>query len=165
MVTSLASKVVSASAKKLSPVAVDAVLKVIDPAVDNNVDLRDIRITKKKGGTIDDTELIEGIVFSDQKPAKKAGGPGKMEKAKIAVIQFCLSSPKTDIENSVQVRSHTQIDRILVQERKYIAKMVRKIIKSGANVVLIQQSILRDAVNELSLHFLAKKKIMVVKDI
>ena len=47
------------------------------------------------------------------------------------------------------------------EEKKYIAKMIIKIYKSGANVVLIQKSILRDAVNQLSLHFLAKKKIMV----
>ena len=43
--------------------------------------------------------------------------------------------------------------------------MIIKIYKSGANVVLIQKSILRDAVNQLSLHFLAKKKIMVVTDV
>jgi T-complex protein 1 subunit delta len=57
------------------------------------------------------------------------------------------------------------MDRILREERKYIAGLVSKIVKSGANVLLIQKSILRDAVNDLSLHFLAKKGIMVVKDI
>ena len=57
------------------------------------------------------------------------------------------------------------MDRILKEERKYIAEIVKKIAASGTNVLLIQKSILRDAVNELSLHFLAKKGIMVVKDI
>ena len=51
------------------------------------------------------------------------------------------------------------------EERKYIAELVKKITKSGANVLLIQKSVLRDATNELSLHFLAKKGIMVIKDI
>ena len=51
------------------------------------------------------------------------------------------------------------------QERKYILDMCKKIQKSGCNVLLIQKSILRDAVNELSLHFLAKMKILVVTDI
>ena len=37
--------------------------------------------------------------------------------------------------------------------------------KENINVLLIQKSILRDAVNDLSLHYLAKAKIMVVKDI
>jgi len=57
------------------------------------------------------------------------------------------------------------MDRILKEEKKYVAAIVAKIVKSGANVVLIQKSILRDATNDLSLHFLAKKGIMVVKDI
>lgn len=50
-------------------------------------------------------------------------------------------------------------------ERKYIIDLVKKIADSGANVVLLQKSILRDAINELGLHFLAKKKIMLVKNI
>ena len=57
------------------------------------------------------------------------------------------------------------MDRILKEEKKYVAAIVAKIVKSGANVVLIQKSILRDATNDQSLHFLAKKGIMVVKDI
>jgi T-complex protein 1 subunit delta len=41
--------------------------------------------------------------------------------------------------------------------------MVKKIAKSGCNVLLVQKSILRDAVNDLSLHFLAKMKILVIQ--
>lgn len=149
----------------MAPLAVDAVMRLVDPEKDNNVDLRDIRITKKKGGTIEETSIVDGLCFSDLRPRRKAGGPTRMPNAKIAVIQFTLSSPKTDIENTVTVKSHQDIDRILREEKKYIAKMIIKIYKSGANVVLIQKSVLRDAVNQLSLHFLAKKKIMVVTDV
>jgi len=52
----------------------------------NNVDLRDIKIEKKKGGTIGDTEIIPGLVFANLRPSRKAGGPTKMKDAKIAVI-------------------------------------------------------------------------------
>lgn len=51
------------------------------------------------------------------------------------------------------------------EERKYIAALINKIVKSGANVLLVQKSILRDAVSDLALHFLAKKGIMVIKEI
>lgn len=51
------------------------------------------------------------------------------------------------------------------EERKYIAGMIQKIVKSGAKVVLVQKSVLRDAVSDLAMHFLAKKGIMVIKDI
>lgn len=93
--TSLNSKVVSQHSSLLSPIAVDAVLKVIDPKVATNVDLRDIKLIKKLGGTIDDTELIEGLVL-DQKTSGY-DGPKKVEKAKIGLIQFCISPPKTDV--------------------------------------------------------------------
>ena len=162
--TSLSSKVVSQNSALLSPIAVDAVMTVIDPKVATNVDLRDIRVVKKLGGTIEDTELVKGIVFT-QKSSHSAGGPSRVKNAKIGLIQFCLSAPKTDMENQIVVTEYSQMDRILREERAYILNMCKKIAKSGCNVLLIQKSILRDAVTDLSLHFLAKLKIMVVKDI
>lgn len=69
------------------------------------------------------------------------------------------------MENQIVVNDYRQMDKILKEERQYLLNMSKKIKKSGCNVLLIQKSILRDAVNELSLHFLAKLKIMVVKDI
>lgn len=91
---------VSSSSGILAPIAVDAVLRVIDPKVATNVDLRDVRIVKKLGGTIEDTQMIDGIVFA-QHAAHNAGGPTKVENAKIALIQFCLSPPKTNVRTLV----------------------------------------------------------------
>ena len=59
--TSLSSKIVSQE-PKLAPMAVDAVLKTINPANAQNVDLRNVRILKKPGGVIDDSEMIDGLV-------------------------------------------------------------------------------------------------------
>lgn len=162
--TSLSSKVVSAYSQ-LSSLAVEAVMRVIDPKDAINVDLRDIKIVKKLGGTIDDTELIEGLVFDKVKPSHLSGGITKVHNAKIALVQFQISTPKTDIENSVIVKDYQAMDRIMKEERKIIADMVKKIAATGVNVLLIQKSILKDATNDLSLHFLAKKGIMVVQDI
>src|ERR1051325_4426918 len=69
------------------------------------------------------------------------------------------------MENQVIVNDYRLMDKILKEERQYLLNMCKKIKKSGCNVLLIQKSILRDAVNDLALHFLAKLKIMVVKDI
>merc|ERR1719272_2168233 len=162
--TSLNSKVVAQNAELLAPIAVDAVLKVIDPATAVNVDLNNIRLCKKLGGTIDDTELVEGLVLT-QKVARNAGGPTRIENAKIGLIQFCLSAPKTDMESSSQVRDYSQMDRLLREERTIIAKLVKQIAKTGCNVLMIQKSILRDAVTDLSLDFCAKAKILVVRDV
>ena len=162
--TCLCSKVVHQNADVLAPIAVDAVLNIIDTATATNVDLNDIKIVKQVGGTMDDTELVRGLVL--EKGAKHtAGGPSKVKDAKVALIQFCVSAPKTDMENNVVVSDYAAMDRILKEERKYIIELCKKIKKSGCNVLLIQKSILRDAYNDLSLHYLAKLDIMVVTDI
>lgn len=118
-----------------------------------SLDLKDIKVVSKLGGTIDDSEMIDGMVF-DHKAAKSAGGPTKIENAKIGLIQFQISPPKTDLENNVIISDYAQMDRILKEERNYILQMIKKIRATGCNVLLIQKSILRDAVTELSLHYL-----------
>uniref|UniRef100_A0A7S2W2D7 T-complex protein 1 subunit delta n=1 Tax=Mucochytrium quahogii TaxID=96639 RepID=A0A7S2W2D7_9STRA len=163
--TSLCSKVVSTESQILAPIAVDATLQVIDKEVSCNVDINEnIRIVQQVGGTVEDTELVNGLVFK-QKSTGVSGAPKRVENAKIGLIQFCLSAPKTDIENNVVVSEYAAMDRILREERKYILKLCKKIKDSGCNVLLVQKSILRDATNDLSLHFLAKMKIMVIKDV
>ncbi|KAL2919536.1 T-complex protein 1 subunit delta [Polyrhizophydium stewartii] len=162
--TSLNSKIVSPYSGMLAPIAVDSVLRVIDPATATNVDLKDIRLVTKVGGTIEDTQLVDGLVLT-QNVIKSAGGPTRMEKAKIGLIQFQLSPPKPDMDNQVIVNDYRQMDKILKEERQYLLNICKKIKKTGCNVLLIQKSILRDAVNELSLHFLSKLKILAIKEI
>lgn len=81
----------------------DAVLRVVDPTVTNNVNLNDVRVVKKVGGTIDDTELVDGLVLN-QNVVKSAGGPTRVEKAKIGLIQFQLSAPKPDVSHQKKER-------------------------------------------------------------
>merc|ERR1712156_1301944 len=149
--TSLNSKVVSQHSSELSPIAVDAVLKVVDPERDSNVNLKDIKVIQKLGGTVDDTEMVNGLVFQE----KAAGNVKKVDKAKIGLIQFQVSPPKTDMDNQVIVSDYAAMDRVLREERAYILDIVK----------LIKKSILRDAVSDLALHFFDKMKIMVVKDV
>ncbi|CAI4232984.1 unnamed protein product [Auanema sp. JU1783] len=161
--TSLNSKVVSQHSWLLAPMAVNAVKKIVDVNKDSSVDLKMIKIIKKMGDTVEESEMIDGALI-DQRTMGR-GGPTRVEKAKIGLIQFQLSPPKTDMENQVIISDYTQMDRALKEERAYLLDLCKQIKKAGCNVLLIQKSILRDAVNELSLHFLAKMKIMVVKDI
>lgn len=161
--TSLSSKIVGQHSHLLAPLAVDSVLRVVQHDA-TNVDLNDIRLIKKVGGTIDDTELVPGVVLT-QNVVKSAGGPTRVEKARIGLVQFQLSPPKPDMENNVVVNDYRQMDKILKEERAYLLNMCKKIKKAKCNVLLIQKSILRDAVNDLSLHFLSKLGIMVIKDV
>jgi len=85
-VTCLSSKVVSNNSDILAPMAVDAVLKIIDKDTAENVDLNNIRVSMKIGGTVDDSELIDGLCFTNNKVSHFAGGPGRIENAKIGMI-------------------------------------------------------------------------------
>ncbi|BES94722.1 T-complex protein 1 subunit delta [Nesidiocoris tenuis] len=161
--TSLNSKVVSQHSTTLAPLAVDAVMQVIDPKKDTNVDLKDIKIIKKLGGTVEDTELVEGLVFTSK--SANVNGPKRLEKVKIGLIQFCISPPKTDMDHNVVVSDYSAMDRILKEERAYILNIAKQIKKAGCNLLLIQKSILRDALSDLAINFFDKLKIMVVKDI
>ena len=116
--TSLSSKVVSNNSQVLAPIAVDSVLRVSDQE-HNQVDLRDIHIVKQLGGTIDDSELVDGLVFP--KPSDTSMlGVNRVANAKIGIVQFHLSAPKTDIDNKVIINDYTQMDRLLREEKKYI---------------------------------------------
>ncbi|EAU88477.2 t-complex protein 1 [Coprinopsis cinerea okayama7 len=161
--TSLNSKIVSQYSSILSPIAVDAVTRLVTPT-SSNVDLRDIRIVKKVGGTIEDTELIDGVVLN-QNVVVSAGGPTRMEKAKIAIVQFQISAPKPDMDNTVVINDYRQMDKVIKEGRQYLLNMCKKIKKANCNVLLIQKSILRDAVDDIALNFLKRLNILVVKDV
>lgn len=161
--TSLSSKIVSQNSAFLAPLAVESVMKIVNHER-KTVNLNDIRLIKKVGGTIENTELVNGVVLN-QNVVKNAGGPTRMEKAKIGLIKFQISSPKSDTENNIFINDYRQMDKILKEERKYLLNICKKIKKTKCNVLLIQKSILRDAVNELALHFLSKLNIMVIRNI
>lgn len=99
------------------------------------VNLSDIKVIKQLGGTVEDTELVDGIVF----PQKFANvnGPKRIERAKIGFIQFCISPPKTDMDHNVIVSDYAAMDRVLKEERAYILNIVKQIKKAGCNVLLV----------------------------
>ncbi|KAF5358462.1 hypothetical protein D9756_001482 [Leucocoprinus leucothites] len=153
----------SLNSKACSQNFLSAVTRLVTPT-SSNVDLRDIRIVRKVGGTIEDTELIDGVVLN-QNVVVSAGGPTRIEKAKIAIIQFQLSAPKPDMDNTVVINDYRQMDKVIKEGRQYILNLCKRIKKANCNVLLIQKSILRDAVDDISLNFLKRLNILVVKDV
>ena len=99
--------------------AVDSVLKVIDLKTADNVDLKSIRILKKVGGTIDDSEMVDGLVLQQQ-AIKSGGGPARMEKAKIGLIQFQLSPPKPDVS---QISDTSNANVLLMMHSRWKTKL------------------------------------------
>lgn len=99
------------------------------------MNLSDIKVIKQLGGTVEDTQLIEGLVFPQR--SANINGPKRVEKAKIGFIQFCISPPKTDMDHNVIVSDYAAMDRVLKEERAYILNIVKQIKKAGCNVLLV----------------------------
>ena len=157
--TSMASKVVSADSKELSDMVVDAVLAVAEKSdAQYRVDVDNVKVEKKAGGSVRDTKFIHGIVLD--KEVVHAGMPKRIENAKIAVINSALEIEKTEFDAKININSPDQMQQFIDEENKMLKAMVDKINSSGANVVLCQKGI-----DDIAQHYLAKAGILAVRRI
>lgn len=156
VITSLSSKVVCASTLEYAPVAVDSVLQA-------NGQIEKIKVVKKIGGSIEDIKLSKGVVVSNS--IKNNFDDKLSKKVKIAILQFQVSPPKTNMDSKVVVDDHLLMEKIIKEEREYLLNICKKIKKSGAELIIIQKSILRESLNELALYFLTKLNIYVIDDV
>nr|1A6D_A Chain A, THERMOSOME (ALPHA SUBUNIT) [Thermoplasma acidophilum]1A6E_A Chain A, THERMOSOME (ALPHA SUBUNIT) [Thermoplasma acidophilum] len=134
--------------------AVNAVAEVRDGKT--IVDTANIKVDKKNGGSVNDTQFISGIVIDKEKVHSKM--PDVVKNAKIALIDSALEIKKTEIEAKVQISDPSKIQDFLNQETNTFKQMVEKIKKSGANVVLCQKGI-----DDVAQHYLAKEGIYAVR--
>ncbi len=121
-----------------------------------SIDRDNIKIQKKQGVSISDTELVSGIIM-DKEPVH-TGMPTKVSKAKVALIDTPLEIKKTEIESKIQINDPSQIQAFLDQEEASIKKMVDQINKTKANVLICQKGI-----DDLAQHYLAKYGIMAIR--
>ena len=156
--TSMASKLVSVNAEPLSKIVVDAVVAVSEKASDNNfkVDVDNIKVEKKAGGSVDDTKLIQGIVLD--KEVVHGAMPKRIEDAKIALLNAALEIEKTEMSAEIRISEPQQMHMFLEEENRMLKSMVDKISASGANVLLCQKGI-----DDLAQHYLAKEGILTVR--
>jgi len=155
--TSMQSKLVSENSVPLSKLVVDAILKIVEKDGDKySVDLDNLKVEKKAGGSIDDTTLINGIVLD--KEIVHSGMPTKIEKAKIALVNAALEVEKTEMSAEIRISDPTQMEQFLEEENRMLKSMVDKIHNIGANVLICQKGI-----DDISQHYLSKHGIMAVR--
>ena len=117
------------------------------------VDLDDIKVEKKVGGGITDSELIKGVIIDKEKVHPDM--PDYIKNAKIALLNVALEIEKTNIDAQIRIEKPEQLQAFLNEEEKMLKDMVDKIKKSGANVVIVQKGI-----DDAAQHFLAKAGIL-----
>ncbi len=155
--TSMESKLVSEDSVMLSKIVVDSILQVIEKQGENyKVDLDNVKVEKKAGGSIRNTSLIKGIVLD--KEVVHSGMPTKIEKAKIALVNVPLEIEKTEMSAEIRITDPTQMQMFLEEENRMLKAMVDKIIEVGANVLICQKGI-----DDIAQHYLAKAGILAVR--
>ncbi len=155
--TALSSKSASGSKEKLSKISYDVVKDVAEKyGTAYSVDFDNIQIVKKKGGEIEDTDLISGIIVDKEKV--HPGMPDSVSNAKIAVLNAALEIKKPEFDTNIRIDDPSMIQKFLNQEEDILKEMVTKIKKTGATVLMTQKGI-----DDLAQHYLSKDGIYAVR--
>jgi thermosome len=155
--TSMESKLISEDSGILSKVVVDAILKIVSKKGDDySVDLDNLKVEKKTGGSIQDTQIITGIVLD--KEIVHSGMPTRIEHAKIALLNTALEIEKTEMSSEIRITDPTQMQMFLEEENRMLKTMVDKLHDIGCNVLICQKGI-----DDIAQHYLAKYGILAVR--
>ena len=155
--TSMESKLISEDSGPLSDIVVDAVLKVATSKGDSQaVDLENIKVEKKSGGSIQDTRLVMGIVLD--KEVVHSGMPQKVESARIALLNCALEVEKTEMSAEIRISDPAQMQMFVEEESRMLKSMADRLRDIGANVCLCQKGI-----DDIAQHYLAKHGILAVR--
>ena len=157
-ITAMQSKSASGQKEHLADIAVKAVTTVAEELANGRyfVDEDNIQIVKKQGGSIADTELVEGIIVDKERV--HPGMPGQVDNARIALVDAALEVKKTEIDAKIEITDPSQLQAFLSEEENMLKGMVDRVKKSGATVLFCQKGI-----DDLAQHYLSKEGIYAVR--
>ncbi|MEM2004476.1 MAG: thermosome subunit beta [Zestosphaera sp.] len=155
--TALTSKAVHGVRDLFAEIAVKAVKQVAEERDGRMyVDIDNIQIIKKHGGSLADTKLVYGVILD--KEVVHPGMPKRVENARIALLDAPLEIEKTEIDAEIRITDPEMMRKFIEQKESMLKDMVEKIAAAGANVVVCQKGI-----DDVAQHFLAKKGILAVR--
>ncbi len=155
--TSMMTKLVSEDSPHLAGIVVDAVLQVAEKREDGfKVDIDNVKVEKKPGGALTDTEMIRGLVLD--KEVVHSGMPKRVDEAKIALVNSALEIEKTEFSAEIRINDPQQMQQFMDEETSILRGMVDKVHSAGATVLICQKGI-----DDLAQHFLAKAGILTVR--
>ncbi|RMF55168.1 thermosome subunit [Candidatus Woesearchaeota archaeon] len=151
--TAMTGKGAESSKELLGDLTVEAVRTVTE---DNNgeliIDSDNIKIEKKVGASVEDSELVAGIILDKEKV--HAGMPRMVKNAKIALIDSAIEVKSTESDAKINISDPEKMQAFIDMEENMLKDMVEKIAKTGATVVFCQKGI-----DDMAQHYLAKKGI------
>jgi thermosome len=157
--TSMGTKASVGTSEYLGTLATKAVRQIMEEREGKvTADIERIKVLKKKGESMEQTELVKGIVVD--KEIAHAQMPKQVRNAKIALVNAKLEIEKTEFDAKININSPDQMKSFLDEEESMLREMTDKVAKSGANVIFCEKGI-----DDMALHFLARKNIMAVKNV
>jgi len=120
------------------------------------IDLADIKVEKKQGGSIRDSTLIDGIILDKERV--HTGMPRYLNDANIALVNSAIEVKKTEVDAKIQITNPNQLASFLEEEENYLRGLVEKIQAAGANAVICQKGI-----DDLAQHYLSKAGIFAIR--
>ncbi len=157
--TSMASKLVFSEVDTLGPIAVDAVLQIAEKTPKGIIaDTDHIKVEKKEGGSLDETQLIRGLIID--KEVVHSEMPTRVQGAKIALLNASLEVEKTEIDAEIRITDPEQMKAFLEEEARMLKNIADKIREAGANVVFCQKGI-----DDKVQHYLAQAGVLAVRRI
>ncbi len=135
----------------LAEMLVNAVISVAEENENGKltIDLSNIKLEKKTGGGIENTELLQGIMLDKERV--HPGMPTRVKNAKVALLDCAVEVKDTETDAKIQITDPRQIQAFIDQEEKMIMDKVNKILSTGANVLFCQKGI-----DDTAQYFLAK---------
>jgi len=141
----------------LAEIAVKAVRQISEKSDGStNADVNHIKVEKKQGGSVSDTELILGVILDKERVSPRM--PKSVKSAKIALINRALEIKKTEVDAKIQITDPNQLQKFLDEEERSLRELAEKIEASGANVVICEKGI-----DDLVQHYLANEGIYAVR--
>lgn len=156
-VTSMTGKSAGMLREHLGPLAVRSVTAVSEEVEGRlRVDKDNIKMVKKQGGSLSDTELIEGIILDKERV--HPGMPKDIATPKIALVNSALEYKKTEVDAKIEITSPEQLQSFLDEEERILKGKAEKLKEVGANVVICQKGI-----DDLVQHYLSKYGIFAIQ--
>ena len=152
--TAMTGKGAESAKDELCELVVKAVTMVADP--DGTVDIENIKVEKKTGGSIDDSEIIEGVLVDKERVHPSM--PKKVENAKILLLNAAVEFKKTEVDAEINITSPDQLQAFLDEEEKMVKNIVNKVVASGANVLFCKKGI-----DDIAQHYLANAGIFATR--
>lgn len=156
-ITAMTGKGAEASKETLAGLSMKAIKQVAEEEDGEiSVDMDNVKVEKKEGGSSTDSELIQGVIIDKERV--HSGMPRKLENGKIALLDAAIEIKGTETDAKIQITDPSQLQAFITQEENLLKGMIETIAKTGANAVFCQKGI-----DDLAQHFLSKKGIFAVR--